>query len=262
MTVYGVPASLLHQIEQELDAEEKEAMVFLCRDLVPDLPGTDVRKLLVALKEREMLTPFSLAELLYRLKRFDLLKKILPLGRAAVEANLARHPPMVSKYRVLMTEISEELDKEDLRSLVFLLMNDLGASHVKKTEEKEDYELRIRILRCIQLAVDPSMQTPCRHRFLSCLLLTLQWAMRSPRLSPLLRVWPRRPPPRPVAHIEPKPLIPLPKKPAGSLEMSLVIDAESASDEDIQDHEDIQDRQFPILAPAHGSFVNTECAQD
>ncbi|XP_042331462.1 CASP8 and FADD-like apoptosis regulator [Sceloporus undulatus] len=136
MTVYRVPASLLHQIEQELDAEEKEAMVFLCRDLVPDLPGTDVRNLLVALNEREMLTHFTLAELLYRLKRFDLLKKMLATGRAAVEANLDRHPPMVSKYRVLMTEISEDLDKDDLRSLVFLLMNDLGASHVKKTKEK------------------------------------------------------------------------------------------------------------------------------
>ncbi|XP_061464016.1 CASP8 and FADD-like apoptosis regulator isoform X3 [Rhineura floridana] len=136
MTVYRVPAALLHQIEQELDAEEKETMLFLCRDLVPDLPAANVRKLLVALNEREMLTPVSLSELLYRMKRFDLLKKVLGTGRTAVEASLPRCPQMLSKYRVLMTEINEDLDKEDLSSLVFLLMNDLGTSHVKAAKEK------------------------------------------------------------------------------------------------------------------------------
>nr|XP_008118737.1 PREDICTED: CASP8 and FADD-like apoptosis regulator [Anolis carolinensis] len=136
MTVYRVPARLLHQIEQELDAEEKETMVFLCQDLVPNLPGLDVQGLLVALNEREMLTPSYLAELLYRLKRFDLLKKILSVGRTTVEAQLARHPLMLPKYRVLMTEINEDLGKDDLQSLGFLLMNELGASNVKKAKEK------------------------------------------------------------------------------------------------------------------------------
>ncbi|XP_060639285.2 CASP8 and FADD-like apoptosis regulator [Anolis sagrei] len=136
MTVYRMPVRLLHQIEQELDAEEKETMVFLCQDLVPNLPGLDVQGLLVALNEREMLTPFCLAELLYRLKRFDLLKKILAVGRTTVEAHLATHPPMLPKYRVLMSEINEDLDKDDLHSLGFLLMSELGASNVKKAKEK------------------------------------------------------------------------------------------------------------------------------
>ncbi|XP_044287629.1 CASP8 and FADD-like apoptosis regulator [Varanus komodoensis] len=136
MTVYGVPAAHLHQIEQELDTDEKEAMLFLCRDLVPDLPMPDVRKLLLTLSERSMLTPVSLSELLYRMKRYDLLKKVLGTRKAAVEANLAMCPQMVSKYRVLMTEISEDLDKDDLNSLVFLLMNDLGMSHVKMAKDK------------------------------------------------------------------------------------------------------------------------------
>ncbi|XP_062972257.1 CASP8 and FADD-like apoptosis regulator isoform X2 [Elgaria multicarinata webbii] len=136
MTVYRIPAAYLHQIEQELDSDEKETMLFLCQDLVPDLPVPDVRKLLLALNAREMLTPVSLSELLYRMKRFDLLKKVLGIGRAAVEANLATCPQMVSKYRVLMTEINEDLDKDDLTSLVFLLMNDLGMSHVKMAKDK------------------------------------------------------------------------------------------------------------------------------
>lgn len=99
MTVCKVPPILLHQIEQELDADEREAMLFLCRDLVPDLPAPDIRKLWVALNERENLTLFTLSELLYRVRRFDLLKKFLKTGRAAVEADLGRYPQMVSNYR-------------------------------------------------------------------------------------------------------------------------------------------------------------------
>lgn len=99
MTFCTVPASLLYQLEQELDTEEKETMVFLCSDLMPDVSMPDVPQLLTALNEKEMLTTINLSELLYRLKRFDLLKKLLGTGRPAVEANLANHPQMLSKYR-------------------------------------------------------------------------------------------------------------------------------------------------------------------
>ncbi|XP_054828162.1 CASP8 and FADD-like apoptosis regulator [Eublepharis macularius] len=136
MTVCKVPAAILYQIEQELDKDEKDTMLFLCQDLVPDLPPPDARKLLVALNEREMLTACGLAELLYRMKRFDLLKKVLGTGRAAVETSLARNPQMLSPYRVLMTEISEDLDKEDLESFVFLLLDHSGMSYLKKAKEK------------------------------------------------------------------------------------------------------------------------------
>ncbi|KAM6463270.1 CASP8 and FADD-like apoptosis regulator isoform 1-T2 [Liasis olivaceus] len=133
MTFCRVPASLLYQLEQELDTDEKETMLFLCRDLVPDLCMPDVQQLLTALNEKEMLTTINLSELLYRLKRFDLLKRFLGTGRAAVEATLANHPRMLSKYRVLMAELNEDLDKEDLRSLSFLLKNDFGTSHKEKS---------------------------------------------------------------------------------------------------------------------------------
>lgn len=99
MTLHEVPAAVLYQIEQELDNDEKDTMAFLCQDLVPDLAAADVRTLLVALNERELLTPSSLAELLYRMKRFDLLKKFLGTGRSAVETSLARNPRVLTPYR-------------------------------------------------------------------------------------------------------------------------------------------------------------------
>ncbi|KAM6307190.1 CASP8 and FADD-like apoptosis regulator [Aegotheles albertisi] len=121
MTKCQVPAVLIHQIEQELDKEEEEMMVFLCRDLAPDLATADLRELLVALNEREKLSFLGLSELLYRVKRFDLLRRILKTEKATVEANLARSLRLVPDYRVLMVEINENLEKEEVRSLVFLL---------------------------------------------------------------------------------------------------------------------------------------------
>uniref|UniRef100_A0A8B9C940 CASP8 and FADD like apoptosis regulator n=1 Tax=Anser brachyrhynchus TaxID=132585 RepID=A0A8B9C940_9AVES len=121
MTKCQVPAVLIHQIEEELDKEEGEIMVFLCRDLVPDLATADLRELLMALNEREKLSLLGLSELLYRVKRFDLLRRILKTEKITVEFNLARSPRLVPDYRVLMVEINENLEKEEVGSLVFLL---------------------------------------------------------------------------------------------------------------------------------------------
>uniref|UniRef100_A0A8B9ZBT1 CASP8 and FADD-like apoptosis regulator n=1 Tax=Buteo japonicus TaxID=224669 RepID=A0A8B9ZBT1_9AVES len=134
MTRCQVPAVLIHQIEQELDKEEEEMMVFLCRDLAPDLATADLRELLVALNEREKLSFLGLSELLYRVKRFDLLRRILKIEKATVEANLARSLKLVPDYRVLMVEINENLEKEEVGSLVFLLRD--YAPRMKMVKDK------------------------------------------------------------------------------------------------------------------------------
>ncbi|NWR60492.1 CFLAR regulator, partial [Bucorvus abyssinicus] len=121
MTRCQVPAVLIYQIEQELDKEEEEVMFFLCRDLAPDLATADLRELLLALIEREKLSFLGLSELLYRVKRFDLLRRILKTEKSIVEANLARSIRLIPDYRVLMVEINENLEKEEVNSLIFLL---------------------------------------------------------------------------------------------------------------------------------------------
>ncbi|XP_074857021.1 CASP8 and FADD-like apoptosis regulator isoform X2 [Carettochelys insculpta] len=110
MTKSQVSAALIHQIEQELDEDEKEMMIFLCRDLAPDLSNVDIRELLGVLNETGRL---GLSELLYRLRRYDLLRRALGTEKTAVETDLARNPRAVSDYRVLMVEINEELDKKE-----------------------------------------------------------------------------------------------------------------------------------------------------
>ncbi|NXU39653.1 CFLAR regulator, partial [Drymodes brunneopygia] len=134
MTRCQVPAFLIHQIQEELDKEEEETMIFLCRDLAPDLATADLKEILVALNEREKLTPVGLSELLYRVKRFDLLRRILNTEKATVEAHLARSLRLIPDYRVLMVEINENLEKDEVGSLGFLLRD--YAPRMKMAKDK------------------------------------------------------------------------------------------------------------------------------
>ncbi|XP_030876566.1 CASP8 and FADD-like apoptosis regulator [Leptonychotes weddellii] len=117
---------VIHQVEEALDEDEKKMLLFLCRDVAADVAPLNVRDLLDILSERGMLSAMGLAELLYRVRRFDLLKRIFKMDRKAVEAHLLRHPRLISDYRVLMTEIGGNLEKSDLSSLFFLMRDYTG----------------------------------------------------------------------------------------------------------------------------------------
>uniref|UniRef100_F7IHZ2 CASP8 and FADD-like apoptosis regulator n=1 Tax=Callithrix jacchus TaxID=9483 RepID=F7IHZ2_CALJA len=125
-------AEVIHQVEEALDTDEKEMLLFLCRDVAIDVVPPNVRDLLDILRERGKLSLVSLAELLYRVRRFDLLKRILKMDRKAVEDHLLRHPHLVSDYRVLMAEIGENLDKSDVSSLIFLMRDYMGRGKINK----------------------------------------------------------------------------------------------------------------------------------
>ena len=99
MTLYRMSAEVIHQVEEALDEDEKEILLFLCRDIAADVVPLNVRDLLDILRERGKLSLVSLAELLYRVRRFDLLKRILKMDRRTVEAQLLRHPHLISDYR-------------------------------------------------------------------------------------------------------------------------------------------------------------------
>nr|QRE02556.1 hypothetical protein [Otarine gammaherpesvirus 4] len=77
---------VIHQVEEALDEDEKKMLLFLCRDVAADVAPLNVRDLLDILSERGMLSAMGLAELLYRVRRFDLLKRIFKMDRKAVEA--------------------------------------------------------------------------------------------------------------------------------------------------------------------------------
>lgn len=96
---YMMSAEVIHQIEEALDDYEKEMLLFLCRDVAADVTTCNVRDLLDSLNERGKLPIMGLAELLYRVRRFDLLKRILKMDKTTVETYLLRHPHFISDYR-------------------------------------------------------------------------------------------------------------------------------------------------------------------
>lgn len=99
MTLHRMSAEVIYQVEEALDEDEKEMILFLCRDIAADIVPLNVRDLLDILNDRGKLSAMGLAELLYRVRRFDLLKRILKMDKRAVEAHLLRHPQLVSDYR-------------------------------------------------------------------------------------------------------------------------------------------------------------------
>ncbi|OCT63811.1 CASP8 and FADD-like apoptosis regulator isoform X2 [Xenopus laevis] len=113
-----VPSSILLQIIDELDSAEVEAILFLCRD---NSSKTNVRDLLEDINDCYLPIPFGLAEVLYVINRFDLIKKYLHTSKAAVENLLKSCSSIPFSYRSLMIGISEQLEESDLESLIFLL---------------------------------------------------------------------------------------------------------------------------------------------
>lgn len=148
MALCPVSAELIHQVEESLDEDEKEMMLFLCRD-VADNSLPNVRDLLGNLSERGQLSKTALAELLYRVRRFDLLKRILKMDKAAVEDYLHRNPHLVSDYRVLMMEIGENLDKSDVSSLIFLTRDYTGRGNGAKDKSFLDLVIELEKLNLI-----------------------------------------------------------------------------------------------------------------
>lgn len=111
------PLSLLSQLCDALSAPERRRLVFLCDSLDPDHSLGVTRDVLqVALCGRER--PWELLrELLLHLRRLDLLRRLLQCGRAEVE----RQRSVLSRYRVLMVTLSEELTGDNLDEFKFLL---------------------------------------------------------------------------------------------------------------------------------------------
>ncbi|XP_069790476.1 CASP8 and FADD-like apoptosis regulator isoform X1 [Narcine bancroftii] len=109
------------EIAAELSEEESAIIVFLCMDLVNShsLIG-EVKELFEFLSKENLLRFNLLTELLYRIRRLDILKKF-KVDLMNLESNLRAGKGCVSSYRQLLVDINEDLTQEDLRSILFLL---------------------------------------------------------------------------------------------------------------------------------------------
>lgn len=108
-------------IAAELSQEESAVVVFLCMDFAKDYLVTgEVKELFEILSKQNLLSLDLLTELLYRIRRRDILRK-MKVDVFSLESDLRSGKGYISSYRQLLVDISEGLSQEDLKSVLFLL---------------------------------------------------------------------------------------------------------------------------------------------
>lgn len=109
----------LHNIDEELTKSDVAALKFLCSDVISRkrLENVkDAKDLFVRLREQALLDDHRfLAELLYTIRRYDLLP-FLGTNKREVSRWLA-----ISPYRKMLYKLSEDITAENLRAMKFLL---------------------------------------------------------------------------------------------------------------------------------------------
>uniref|UniRef100_A0A8C1GGP6 CASP8 and FADD-like apoptosis regulator n=1 Tax=Cyprinus carpio TaxID=7962 RepID=A0A8C1GGP6_CYPCA len=114
----------LSQITDELSTDECKRICYLCGALDTDKFFTDPRGMLQSVLCQTRMDYVFLMELILKIKRYDLLREVLSTNKSTVEG-LLKNGHSVSEYRVLMADVSEDMDTEDLKSLAFLLRGTL-----------------------------------------------------------------------------------------------------------------------------------------
>ncbi|KAA0707608.1 CASP8 and FADD-like apoptosis regulator [Triplophysa tibetana] len=127
---------MVNSVTELLSQEECRKLQYLCTDLFNNSCVEDLRgALLDFAKQNHTCQPQAghalLMELMFRLKRFDILKKVLGTNRQQVEVILQKGG-VLSDYRILMADLSDNLAEEDLQTLKFLLNSTLPKERVKK----------------------------------------------------------------------------------------------------------------------------------
>ncbi|OCT61322.1 caspase-8-like [Xenopus laevis] len=126
LTVNGSMQEVLLDISENISQEEVHAMMFLCEGKITtqDKEGIQyARQLFQCLHMKGHITQEDLSllkELLYRIKRMDLLTNKLGTTKEQMEIDL-KHCVHISLYRVQLYYISLELSNKQIEDLKFLL---------------------------------------------------------------------------------------------------------------------------------------------
>ncbi|XP_075685887.1 CASP8 and FADD-like apoptosis regulator isoform X2 [Rhinoderma darwinii] len=121
MSGHFVPSrTQIVQIVDELESDEEEVIMFACRDQASNFI---VSELLSELNEGNSYP--VILEVLNLLKRYDLIRKHYKMTKVQVETLLKTQSRVISDYRCLMIELNEQIEEDELESLVFLLKNKL-----------------------------------------------------------------------------------------------------------------------------------------
>uniref|UniRef100_A0A671MXK8 CASP8 and FADD-like apoptosis regulator n=1 Tax=Sinocyclocheilus anshuiensis TaxID=1608454 RepID=A0A671MXK8_9TELE len=132
----------ISQITDELSADECKRISYLCGALDMDKFSTDPRGMLQSVLCQTRMDYMFLMELILKIKRYDLLRQVLSTNKSTVEG-LLKNGHSVSEYRVLMADVSEDMDTEDLKSLKFLLRGTLPKHKLENAQSFLDIAVEL-----------------------------------------------------------------------------------------------------------------------
>ncbi|XP_024613146.1 caspase-8 isoform X1 [Neophocaena asiaeorientalis asiaeorientalis] len=123
----------LYNIGEQLDSEDLAALKFLSLDYIPHRKQEPIKDALVLfqrLQEKRMLEESNLSflkELLFRMKRLDLLLTYLDTSEEEMERELQMPGrAQISAYRVMLFQISEDVNKLELKDFKFFLSQEIA----------------------------------------------------------------------------------------------------------------------------------------
>ncbi|XP_068924873.1 caspase-8 isoform X2 [Petaurus breviceps papuanus] len=118
--------TVLYNIAEEIDSQDLAGLKFLCLDHIPLKKQESIKDaigLFRILEEKGLLEEDNLSflkELLYHIKRIDLLQNPLNTMKSEVECQI-RTKVLISHYRVLLFDLSEDVARFELKSIKFML---------------------------------------------------------------------------------------------------------------------------------------------
>ncbi|KAM6918317.1 caspase-8 [Xenentodon cancila] len=131
-------------IAEELDSSDVAGLCFLCSDVInrKRLEGIeDAKKLFLRLEEKALLENRSfLSQLLKTIHRADLLNLLQTDNRQMEETDAN---PILSDYRVMLYNIYEDMTKENLENMKYLLSSDLGRRQLEMSKTALDVFLEM-----------------------------------------------------------------------------------------------------------------------
>ncbi|XP_061663996.1 CASP8 and FADD-like apoptosis regulator [Syngnathoides biaculeatus] len=110
----------IHQISEALGSNERSKILYLCEISDTDNTAVHIKETLKSKVKSYDKGRLFLAELMLHLGRYDILRQVFGFSRDDVERAL-RSEQVLPRFRVLMAHISEDMAKDDVSSVKFLL---------------------------------------------------------------------------------------------------------------------------------------------
>ncbi|XP_073330105.1 CASP8 and FADD-like apoptosis regulator isoform X1 [Pagrus major] len=123
----------INQIADSLSSCERRRLFYLCESTDADNSEARMKEMLMWKVQRHDAGHLLLRELMLRLGRFDILRKVCKTSRDEVERTLI-YRQVLPKFRVLMSNISEDMVDEDLDRVKFLWSGTLPREKLDKAK--------------------------------------------------------------------------------------------------------------------------------